>query len=422
MTHHALACAPTFDIVPAALRTLTPVPRHVATPCVLVVDASPLFRQAVCSVLELAGYGVLLADNAQECLHLLGRHDVSALMVDSSLPDMDGPQLVQCLRCTPAFARIPCLLLSRSDDRHDEVRGLEAGADDFIRKSEGLLVLEYRLRAHLRRKAAEDEARAHTEGRHQRELQQLAARAAREADQLRSGLRATIEGHAAEVERLRQPDAMHTCPDLLSELSDALREPLHAIVGFAELLRDELFGLLGNRQRDCVRRILEGGHAQLGLVNALIDLTHLETGRLCLARSPVSLGLLADAVAGVLRSSAVSRQVQIHLSVPEDLPLAFADPTRIRQVLHSILTMSLCDAGLDATLHLQASACGHGLEVTVTRAGPAMARDEEEPGAATARRLTFAVARRLAELHGGSLGAAEEGAVLTLRLPAVLAG
>ena len=422
MTQQALVRAPTFGMLPVALRSLTPVPRLEATQCVLVVDANPLFRQSVRSALELAGYAVQVAATAQECLRVLCRQDVDALIVDTNLPDIDGTQFVQRLRGSSAFARIPCLLLSGSDDRDDEVRGLEAGADDVILKSDGLLILKYRLRAHLRRKAAEDEARQHLDGRHQCEMRQLGARAARQADEMRKGLRAAIEHHAAEIERLRRPDDVHTCPDLLAELSNVLREPLHAIVGFAELLRDEMFGPLGNRQRDCVRRIVEGARAQLGLVNALIDLTHLETGRLCLARAPLAVGLLADAVASVLRDSARSRQVQIHLSVPRDLPLAFADPTRIRQVLHSILTMILSDAGLGATLHVQAGVCGHGLEIAVTRTGQAITHEEEEPGAATARRLTFAVARRLAELHGGSLGVRAGGSELILRLPAVLAG
>lgn len=422
MTQHSLIRATTPRTLPVEFRTPVPVPRLEPKQCVLIVDANPLSRQAVRTVLELAGFGVLVAAHAQACMRVLCERDVSALIIDASLPGVDGPQLVRFLRGNPTLARLPCLLLSGSDDRDDEVRGLEAGADDFIIKSDGFLVLTHRLRAHLRRKAAEDVARHQSECRHRGEVQLIATRAAHEADELRRALRASIELHATEIESLRRAEPSHTCPDLLSELSDALREPLNTIVGFAELLRDEQFGHLGHRQRDFVRRIVDGGRTQLGLVNALIDLTHLETGRLRLARSPIAVGLLADAVANVVRDSARSRQVQLQLTVPPDLPLAFADPTRIRQVLHSILTMSLCDAGLGSTLHLHASVCGHGLEIAVTHSGNTQGHEDDEPGVATVRRLTFAVARRLAELHGGSLGATGQGTELILRLPSVAAG
>ena len=421
MTQHALVQAPAFGPLPTQFRALTPAPRAQALASVLVVDANPMFRQAVRTVLELAGYSVLVAANAQECLRVLGRREVHALIVDFGLTGMDGPRLVQRLRDNPMYGRLPCLLLSGSDSHDDEVRGLEAGADDFIIKSDGFQVLKHRLRAHLRRKAAEDAAMQRVEARHVHELELAEARAAREAEEMRQGLLAVIDQHAAEVERLRLADGLRLCPDLLAELSDALREPLGAIVGFAELLSGELFGPLGNRQRDCVRRILEGARAQLGLVNALLDLTHLETGWLRLARSPINVALLLDAVSGVLREPARTHKITMEMAVPRDLPLVQIDPTRVRQVLHSVLAQGLCDAAPGSTLRVEARRWVDGLEVAVQRVGPALGLDDDDPGAATARRLTFTVARRLAELHGGTLLSQGEGAEVTLRLPAMAA-
>lgn len=119
-------------------------------PLVVLVDDSPTFAGELREALETGGYEVTTGASAEEGLRLAADLRPDALVFDQMLPGIDGPEAIRRLRADAALRSTPCLLLTASDRRGDEVRALEAGADAFVQKNAGVSVVLTKLSALLR--------------------------------------------------------------------------------------------------------------------------------------------------------------------------------------------------------------------------------------------------------------------------------
>ena len=126
-------------------------------PMVLVVDDSATFRAEIAATLAGAGYAVAQAATGEEGLRRAAALRPAAIVVDGVLPGLDGPAVIRRIRLDPGLHRTPCLLLTASEGATDEVSALDAGADAYVRKGDGPLVILARLAA-LLRAAAESRA------------------------------------------------------------------------------------------------------------------------------------------------------------------------------------------------------------------------------------------------------------------------
>jgi two-component system response regulator MprA len=116
---------------------------------VLVVDDEPSVRSALQRALALERYDVQLAEDGQQALDTLAEGVVDAIVLDVSMPRIDGLEV--CRRLRAAGDRTPVLMLTARDAIDDRVDGLDAGADDYLVKPFALRELNARLRALLRR-------------------------------------------------------------------------------------------------------------------------------------------------------------------------------------------------------------------------------------------------------------------------------
>ena len=117
---------------------------------ILVIDDSVTFRETLRQILEEAGYTVHVAASGEEGLRIAAAGRPGAVIVDSVLPGIDGATVIRRLRLDSGLRSVPCLLLTGAEDRHMELRALEAGADAFVRKEEDAEVILARLAAVLR--------------------------------------------------------------------------------------------------------------------------------------------------------------------------------------------------------------------------------------------------------------------------------
>jgi two-component system response regulator MprA len=118
----------------------------------MVVDDEPGVRAALERALRIERYDVRLAGDGTEALALLAERSPDAIVLDVSMPDVDGLEV--CRRLRAAGDRTPVLMLTARDAVDGRVAGLDAGADDYLVKPFALKELQARLRALLRRTEA----------------------------------------------------------------------------------------------------------------------------------------------------------------------------------------------------------------------------------------------------------------------------
>jgi two-component system response regulator MprA len=123
---------------------------------VLVVDDDRAVRDALRRALTLGGYEVQLAEGGARALELLAQSLPDAVVLDVSMPDIDGLEV--CRRLRRLGNRVPILILTARDTVSDRIDGLDVGADDYMVKPFDIGELKARLRALLRRTALEDGA------------------------------------------------------------------------------------------------------------------------------------------------------------------------------------------------------------------------------------------------------------------------
>ena len=131
---------------------------------VLVVDDDDAIRDLVAFALRRAGFEVLEAHSGPAALGLVQTENVGLIILDMGMPEMSGTEVVQSLRSRAETATMPILLMTGSGDGDSVIRGLVAGADDFLPKPVRLDELVARVNAQLRKQAAwsnvvEDELR-----------------------------------------------------------------------------------------------------------------------------------------------------------------------------------------------------------------------------------------------------------------------
>ncbi len=165
-----------------------------AGPVVLLVDDDAAIRRAVGAGLELEGFRVVRASGGRAALAAVASISPAVILLDLAMPDLDGLEVLRRLRS--GGDDVPVCVLSARDEVEDRVRGLQAGADDYVVKPFALEEVTARLQALLRRRPATSEAalsvgdlsldpRAHVARRGSREL----ALTRREFDLLRLFMR-----------------------------------------------------------------------------------------------------------------------------------------------------------------------------------------------------------------------------------------
>src|SRR3954447_12737443 len=133
-----------------------PLPRHSdARPRVLIVDDQPANIRVMAEVLQ-GEYELFFATTGAKALEIVGANDIELVLLDVVMPDMDGFEVCSRLKADERTARIPVIFVTAREETHDETRGFEAGAVDYIIKPIVPPIVRARVRTHLELKRARD--------------------------------------------------------------------------------------------------------------------------------------------------------------------------------------------------------------------------------------------------------------------------
>ncbi len=220
------------------------------------------------------------------------------------------------------------------------------------------------------------------------------------------------------VERalLERNEALETADRLKSEfianISYELRTPLNAIVGFAEILENQFFGSLNERQLEYSHAIVESSQRLMTLINDILDLASIEAGYLHLDRTETSVcGLLAT-IETLGRERALNRDIRLKLECTDDTGTAYVDERRLKQALFNLLSNAIKFTPQGGSVTLSAERKENIICLSVTDTGAGIPADDQarvfgrfETGGGQARQsgagLGLSLVKSLVEMHGG---------------------
>ena len=221
--------------------------------------------------------------------------------------------------------------------------------------------------------------------------------------------------------------------EFLAMLSHELRTPLNTVLGWVKLLRSgRCDSSLGERGLEAIER---GAEAQAQLVEDLLNVSRIITGKLQLEVEEVDLESVVEAALDSVRTAAASKQIRIYTSYDPQAAEVVADPARLQQVIWNLLSNAVKFTARGGRIEIETDRVDGSVRIAVRDTGigiepdflPYVFERFRQADSSTTRRygglgLGLALARQLVELHGGTISAESEGegkgAVFTVVFPA----
>lgn len=203
--------------------------------------------------------------------------------------------------------------------------------------------------------------------------------------------------------------------EFLASMSHELRTPLNAVIGFSEVLLDQLFGEVNERQAEYLGDIRNSGRHLLELLNEILDLSRVEAGRMELDPHRFDVASVLEYSLGLLRQRAANHDIALELFVPVDVGAVDADELRFKQVVVNQLTNAVKFTPDGGKVTVAARRVGAELQVTVADTGIGVPPEDRErifesfqQGGRGAPKeegtgLGLTLSRRIVELFGGRM-------------------
>ncbi|MDO8479108.1 MAG: GAF domain-containing protein [Candidatus Rokubacteria bacterium] len=221
--------------------------------------------------------------------------------------------------------------------------------------------------------------------------------------------------------------------EFLANMSHELRTPLNAVIGFSEVLIERMFGEVNPKQEEYLNDILSSGKHLLSLINDILDLSKIEAGRMELEAQAFDLPSALDNALTLIRERAARHSIRLEVHVDPAIGEVVADERKVKQVLLNLLSNAVKFTPEGGKIIVSATLIGEAVGVSVADTGVGIAAEDQETifeefrqvGDDYARKregtgLGLALARRLVELHGGTLSVQSEvgkGSTFTFTIP-----
>ena len=222
--------------------------------------------------------------------------------------------------------------------------------------------------------------------------------------------------------------------EFLATISHELRTPLQAILGYASMLAHGI----ARDPAKAIDAIVRNADAQARLIEDILDVSRITSGKLRLALARVDVASMIRAALDSVRPAALARRIRIVEALPNDLGALQGDFERLQQVIWNLLSNAVKFTNPDGTITVSAARTGSAVRITVQDTGKGIPREHlsmiferfRQVDSSTTRQrgglgLGLAIARYLTEAHGGSISAASDGpgqgSAFTVLLPVSVA-
>jgi len=224
---------------------------------------------------------------------------------------------------------------------------------------------------------------------------------------------------AAELKRVARVKS-----EFLANMSHELRTPLNSIIGFSEVLYDETFGVLNEKQKKYVNNVLTSGKHLLLLINQILDMAKVESGKMNLVLSSFSIKGLLNDISMLVADIVGKKKLEMILEIAEDLPHIVADELKVKEIIYNLLSNAVKFTPEGGKIGMRASTrkADSKIEIKVWDTGVGLAPenmgkifegffrvDTPYSSVTEGTGLGLPLSKKLVELHGGNLSVESEG-------------
>lgn len=353
-------------------------PLAAARKCVLIADDDPLLREAMTGLFDKLGYDTICAENGEAAVRQIAKLNLSLVVVDLSMPKLDGFGLLKHLRQHPRTVDVPIIISTSHDDKKSIEEAYRLGASSFVTKPVNWAQFGYHAQFVIR------------SGETERSLR-LAEAEASAASRMKNGL--------------------------FRVLSHELKTPLVALIGLTDVLAAALKDRVEAIEAEQLDHIVNASQRLNGMVSDVLVLSKSFSGRqsLSLSRELVD-DLLEDSLVG-LEPKARARKVKINVTRPSKGLEVICDCSLLRQAVRKLVDNAIKFSPEGGTIEIWAhrkpdrslviSVRDNGPGISATKLAeclqPFVQEDMSYGRTAEGLGLGLPIAKSVAEAHGGGL-------------------
>ena len=220
-----------------------------------------------------------------------------------------------------------------------------------------------------------------------------------------------LKAVTAELQRAAQVKS-----EFLANMSHELRTPLNSINGFSEVLYDETFGPLNEKQKQYVNNVLTSGKHLLLLINQILDMAKVEAGKMKLSLSGLPMKSLLNEIALLVEDMVGKKRLEMLLEIAEDLPDIEADDLKVKEILYNLLSNAVKFTPEGGKIGMRVKKADTEIEIVVWDTGIGIASENMDKifegffrvdtpysRLTEGTGLGLPLSKKLVELHGGRL-------------------
>jgi len=339
---------------------------------VLIVEDSPTQAERLRRLIQSLHYGARVAANGQLALAAIRERKPDLVLTDIVMPEMNGYDLCRAIKSDPTLRDIPVILVTSLNDPKDIIRGIECGADNFIRKPYaedyllnriGHMLMNQKLRRNQNLEigiALYLGDQKHFINADRQQILDLLISTYEQAVQVNGELQARerqvielnmrLAHHAGELETINREiarknlelaEASRMKSAFIANMSHELRTPLNAIIGFTGALLMKLPGPLTVEQDKQLNTIRSSARHLLSLINDILDVAKIEAGKVTLSLEPVQCQGLIAQVVETLRPLAQLKGLSLEVSMETETVTISSDRRALTQILINLLNNAI---------------------------------------------------------------------------------
>lgn len=259
---------------------------------ILAVDDVPQNLLVLGNLLKEENFRMSFASNGEQALKMVSRTIPDLILLDVMMPGMDGFEVCRQLKSTPETKEIPVIFLTGRSESDDIIQGFEIGGVDYVTKPVNGAELLVRIKTHLELKHAR--------------------------------------------EKLVELDKMKS--HFFANISHEFRTPLTLIMG---LLNQQLSGCGDKEQKEEIHIMLRSSRRLLNLINQLLDLAKLESGKLNIKVLKRNIIPFLKGLAGTFESAVIQKKLELTFSAEKEDILLYFDREKLEKAVSNLLTNAL---------------------------------------------------------------------------------